>query len=437
MNADGPIIPFESVFDRNGSTLGVMDDLQIAVRTYDGCPRGCSGCLVDKDTKNRARGKLLLSAEELDIVRRRAASYLDWAKENLNEKETGYFGRNGHKIAHSSFTCRFGNHSELPAEQLIALAEGLDSNLLVLSTGPTDDLSPFIAMRDAVPGRRFLEIIYDPVTDDPKAIRAMILSMRAEGFLGYPEIVVTRQLVDRFSPERFVTEKIAPMGDIGAQIQFGRYSPSKTRAFSLSQAVPIDEEVIWLAGVAAEIVRLGLDVHPIPLGEYAVTLLDEYGEMAALGEDGIDESRLPEPDPFDPAGIREKTRDILLSSLYVDRDLSLHVWSESMGQHVLDSNFGYPALGNLRDASIEELVTKPGGGIDRMLAEIMRSLSSHPKCLPCRYKSFCASHAIPLFRKRMPDDGTHCYGYLPVIRAFQKDLGFLRNMIDGFKRLGF
>jgi len=72
-----------------------------------------------------------------------------------------------------------------------------------------------------------------------------------------------------------------------------------------------------------------------------------------------------------------------------------------------------------------------------MLSEILRNLSVHPKCVPCRYKSFCASHAVPLFRRWHDDAGRHCYGYLPVIREFQKSPDFLRNMIAGFRELGF
>lgn len=437
-SAAGPFFPQASEFDRHGSTLGVMDDLQIAVRTYDGCPRGCTGCLVDKDTKNRERFKPLISGLDLRLIHSRVTEYADWVRATLNTKETGYFGAHGHKVAHQSYTMRFGNHAELPPEELAAVAQALASPYRVMSTGPTADISMFEKMRDAAPGRYFLEIIYDPMTDKAEDIREMILAMRRSDMLGYPEIVLTKQLLGHFSPERFVEEKIAPLGDIAAQVQFGRYSPSKTRAFSTTQVVPIDDEVEWLARAARRIVEMKLDVHPIPLGEYAVTLLDEYKEMRAWSaEGGIDESRLPEPDEFDAAGVRDKTRDILLTSLYIDRNLDLYVWSESMGQHVLDVNFGYPALGNLKDASIQNLVTKPGGGIDRMLAEIMRNLMRHPKCVGCRYKSFCASHAVPLFRRWHDDAGKHCYGYLPVIREFQKDLGFLENMIDGFKALEF
>ena len=97
-----------------------------------------------------------------------------------------------------------------------------------------------------------------------------------------------------------------------------------------------------------------------------------------------------------------------------------------MGQHVLDVNFGYEAIGNIREKSIAELVTEEGGTIDRMLNEVIRNLLTHKKCRPCRYKSFCASHAIPLFRRWHDDNGTHCYGYIPVIREFQTDQEFLK-----------
>ena len=146
---------------------------------------------------------------------------------------------------------------------------------------------------------------------------------------------------------------------------------------------------------------------------------------------------MPEPQPLNPISTREEARDIFMTSLYIDHNLDVFVWSESMGQHVLDTNFGFRALGNCRDRSIQDIVTEPGGVIDQMLVEVLRNLMSHRKCAPCRYKSFCASHAVPLFRKWHDDDGEHCYGYLPVIRAFQRDYRFLQNMIDGFRDLDF
>lgn len=126
-----------------------------------------------------------------------------------------------------------------------------------------------------------------------------------------------------------------------------------------------------------------------------------------------------------------------MSSLYIDHNLDVFVWSESVGQHVLDRNFGFEPLGNIANEPIASIVTKKGGMLDKMLAEVLRTLTTHPKCSGCRYKSFCASHAVPLFRKFQDDDGAHCYGYLPVIREFQKDTRFLTNMIDGFRDLGF
>ena len=37
-----------------------------------------------------------------------------------------------------------------------------------------------------------------------------------------------------------------------------------------------------------------MNLHPIPIGEYAVTLLDEYGEHSAYGHNGyINEDLLP------------------------------------------------------------------------------------------------------------------------------------------------
>ncbi len=426
------------LFDREGSTLGVMDDVQFAIHSYDGCSRGCPGCVVDKHFKNDARFQNILTQEQMELIQSRVTEYYDWASEYLNNKDFGYFGKGRFQVNHYSYTMRFGNHSELPLDELEALAATLKSDYRVFSTAPTDDISKFIELKKRVPGNYYLEIIYDPVADDGNYLREMILEMRRHDILGYPEVLVTRRLLDQFPAERFVAEAVAPVGDIGTQMQFGRYSPARTRGFRTTQLVPIDEEVNWLTDVTRGILANKFDIHPIPLGEYAVTLLDEYGEWDAVGPDGrVDLARLPEPEPFDIANVREKTRDIFLTSLYIDHNLDLNVWSESVGQHVLDRNFGFEPLGNIRDRSIQDIVTERGGVIDRMLRQVVRELMSHPKCAPCRYKSFCASHAIPLFRQFQDDDGEHCYGYLPVIREFQTDIRFLKNMIQGFKDLGF
>ena len=431
---------FTRPFNRQGSTLAIMDDLQVAVHTYDGCARGCSGCVVDKHFKNHARFQPIMPIRDLAIVQERVVDYYHWALENLNKRDApdSYFHKDGYQIAHYSYTMRFGNHSELPLEELIAISETLNAEFRVFSTAPTEEISKFVAVNKAVPGRYFLEIIYDPVADDPMDIRQMIIEMRQNNILGYPEVLITRRLLDAFEPERFVEECLAPFGDLDVQVQFGRYSPSKTRGYNTRQVVNVDEEVNWLTRMAKRVLEMKLKIHPIPIAEYAVTFLDEYKEMSVWNQHGtVRDDLLLEPEPFNPIRSREKTRDILLSSLYVDHNLDLFVWSESMGQHVLDDNFGYRALGNIRNRPIQDIVTEKGGVIDQMLVEVLRNLMSHRKCAPCRYKSHCASHAVPLFRRWWPDDGEHCYGYLPVIREHQKDHAFLQHMIDGFRDLGF
>lgn len=429
-----------SIFDREGSTLGVMDDLQVAIHSYDGCAKGCPGCVVDKHFKNNHRFKCILTDEQMDIAHSRVEEYYHWCVENLNTKDYGYFGKHegGYQVNHFSYTFRFGNHSELPVEEIKNIARRMNAEYKVFSTAPTDDIYRFVEVAKEIKGRYFLEIIYDPVADDPHEVKAMIEEMRKNDILGYPEVLITRRLLSAFTPKRFVEEAIGPLGYIGTQMQFGRYSPSKTRGFRTTQVVPLDEEVEWLAEVTRLILDAKMNLHPIPIGEYAVTLLDEYGEHVAYGHNGyINEDLLPPEEEFNIFNIKEKTRDIFLSSLYIDHNLDLYVWSESMGQHVLDVNFGYEAIGNIREHSIAELVTQKGGTIDKMLNEVVRNLLTHKKCRTCRYKSFCASHAIPLFRRWHDDDGKHCYGYIPVIREFQTDQAFLKNMIDGFKELDF
>ncbi len=431
------------IFERTGSTLGIMDDLQFAIHTYDGCSKGCSGCIVDTHFKNN-RFKPILSEEQMKLIHSRVQEYFEWTQENLNTKEKGYFGKNGFKINHFSYTFRFGNHSELPLEELLKISNTMDSPFKVFSTAPTDDISKFYELtkpeNNPNNSRFFLEIIYDPINDDPIAIRDMIIEMRSYGILGYPEVLITKRLLDQFpNPKDFVDKCIVPIGDIETQVQFGRYSPSKTRNFNLKQVVKLDDEVVWLAGVANWILKYKLNIHPIPIAEYAVTLLDEYKEHSIIDVNGnIDELVAQSmPDEFDLQITKDKTRDIFLSSMYIDHNLDLYVWSESMGQHVLDSNFGFPKLGNIKEKPIHEIISDPNGPLEKMLHQNILHLMKHKKCAGCKYKSFCASHAIPFFRKFQEDDGLHCYGYIPVIREFQKDSVFLQNMIDGFKRLEF
>lgn len=433
------------IFDRKDSTLGIMDDLQIAVHTYDGCSKGCPGCLVDTYFKKQ-RFTNILSKEDMSLIHARVQEYYSWTQEVLNKKEKGYFGVNGFKVNHFSYTFRFGNHSELPIEELLAISHQLDAPFKVFSTAPTPDISRFYELTkpENNPGnsRFFLEIIYDPIVDNPLEIRQMILEMRKHGILGYPEVLITQRLLSKYAdPKKFVDECVAPIGDIETQMQFGRYTPSKTRNFNMKQVVSLDTEVEWLAGVAYWITQYKLNIHPIPIAEYAVTFLDDYSEHKAQGPDGVVnlellEQLVPE-EPFNVQIVKDKTRDIFLTSLYIDHNLDLYVWSESMGQHVLDHNFGFPKLGNIRENSISCLVTDKEGPLEQMLNETVKHLLKHPKCSGCRYKSFCASHAIPFFRKSHQDNGKHCYGYLPVIREFQKNNQFLQQMVDGFKKLEF
>lgn len=433
------------IFDRKNSTLGIMDDLQFAIHTYDGCSKGCSGCLVDTFFKKQ-QYKNILSQDQMKTIHSRVQDYYGWTQEYLNNKENGYFGKNGFKVNHFSYTFRFGNHSELPLEELIKISQTMDAKFKVFSTAPTEDINKFYELtkieNNPSGSKFFLEIIYDPIVDKALDIRHMILEMRKHGILGYPEVLITQRLLEKYSdPKKFVDECVSPIGDIETQMQFGRYTPSKTRNFNSKQVVALDTEVEWLAGVAYWITHYKLNIHPIPIAEYAVTFLDEYSEHKAQRADGtIDQDLLeilvPE-EPFNIQIVKDKTRDIFLTSLYIDHNLDLYVWSESMGQHVLDHNFGFPKLGNLMENSIEQLVMNKNGPLEQMLDHTVKHLLKHPKCSGCRYKSFCASHAIPFFRKSHDDNGKHCYGYLPVIREFQKNNAFLQDMIDGFKRLEF
>lgn len=443
-------------FNRTASTLGIMDDLQVAVHTYDGCGRGCSGCLVDKHFKNTGRGALIINEVEQTFIHQQVTEYYHWCQEHLNQQESGYFGIGKNTVKHFSYTFRFGNHAELPDHLVQQLSQNMAAPFQVFSVAPfnniDEELRKFIHLQQQGNSSIYLEIIYDPIVDDALQINQIISAMREHDILGYPEILITQRLLSIYGGEphsaasireaaaRFVHEKLAPLQKNmveGVQVQFGRYSPSKTRNFNTSQVVDLDHEIEWLAAVAEVIVQNNMNLHPIPIGEYAVTFFDEYQEKQAFCPSlGVDPLKLPPPEAFNLQNIIEYTRDIFKTSLYIDHNLDVFVWSESMGQHVLDSNFGFPALGNLKEHSLISIINN--GKIDKMAIETARHFITNSKCKPCRYKSFCASHAIPFFRKWHDDKSSkHCYGYIPVIRQFQRSPQFLSNMVDGFKNLGF
>ena len=141
-----------SLFNREGSTLGIMDDLQVAVHTYDGCARGCSGCVVDKHFKNNWRMRNIIPLQDMQIIDQRVKEYYAWVKENLNTQEKGYFGKNGFKVGHYSYTFRFGNHSELPDGMLDEIAGSCQSEFRVFSTAPSDEIHKFAELRKRYPG---------------------------------------------------------------------------------------------------------------------------------------------------------------------------------------------------------------------------------------------------------------------------------------------
>lgn len=427
------------LFNRNSSTLGIMDDLQIALQTYDGCSFSCAGCLVDKTTKKKL-GELLIGEEDLALVQTNVEQYYDWIQENLNTKSNGYFNNTstGFQVAHFSYTFRFGNHSDLDIETLVKLASTCKAPIRTFSSALTENIYKFLEVREKVPGDYHLEVIFDPAMYGVDQLVSIVEKMHANDIKGYPEILITKRLIDQYSPKRFAEEVLAPIAHIETQVQFGRYTPSKTRNFSIAQLVSVDKEVEWLTGVAKEIVEREMKIHPIPLAEYAVTFLDEYEEdKFYLGKGiGVDAKKAESHfvEEFNIKNIKDKVRDIFMTSLYIDHRLNVYIWSESMGQHVLDHNFGFESLGNLKENSLTEIMVD-NPVIEKLLKWIIKDSLSHPKCSDCKYKSFCASHVVPLFRNFQKDNGKHCYGYLPVIREYQKDTDFLNNMVKGFINL--
>jgi hypothetical protein len=400
-----------------------MDDIQFCIHTYDGCGLGCSGCLVDKNFKNKSRGDLILSKDDLNLISERVDEYVSWAIPYFNNKESGYFGKNGHQIKHHSYTYRFGDHGELSVEQIVEIADSLKSYFKVFSTGNRSDVSRYIEAQKITGGRYFLEIVFDPLKQTGMEVYEMLTNMRNNNLDGYPEIVITKALITRYSPEAFVTEVLVPFGFMRqpVHLQTGRYTPSKTRNYNQSQMISLDDEVEWLTAMSKKLLELDLNIHPIPLGEYAVTIMDEFSDKPQ----------------FDLRSTKENIKDIFMTSLYIDEHLDLYIWAESMGQHVLDKNWGFAPLGNIRNNTIQEILLDPLGELNNIIHLVIRDLISNEKCVNCDLKGFCASHLIPLFRKHHKDDGKHCYGYLPVIDEYKKHPIFLQKMINGFADLEF
>ncbi|MEO0368844.1 MAG: hypothetical protein AAF197_08675 [Pseudomonadota bacterium] len=421
--------------ERNVLLRDPKDALQIALHSYDGCAKGCPGCVVDRFFKNKARFKPLISTDDMRILQSRTLEYFDWFSEYLDERADRLGeGARSHKIEYHSYTFRFGNHSELPEEHLMDMVQILEAPDQIFSTAPAnnEEVAKLIRVHDAVPGKSAYEIVYDPFYDDVNEIRAMIMGLRKGGIFTFPEVVMTRRLFDHFSPEKFVAECIAPIGDIGTMIQLARYTPARSRGFRKTQMIPIDEEIEWMNRVLELCIEGNHVITQIPLGSRAVDLLAHHDEYKALTEDGFNEELLPEPKAFSPLDTREAVRDNCMTSLYVDHELNVFTWSEAVGNHILDENLGFDSIGNLRDSSFQDIVTKKGGGVDRMVAAIMRNLMTNAKCTGCRYQSFCAPHGSHLFRRWAMDDGEHCYGYLPIIRTLQENLEYLRMSTPEF-----
>ncbi len=179
------------------------DALQIALHSYDGCAKGCPGCVVDRFFKNKARFKPLISKDDMAILHSRTLEYYDWFSEYLDDRarELGE-GSRSHRIDSHSYTFRFGNHSELPEDHLMEIVDTLQAPDQIFSTAPANDeeVEKLIRVEKAAPGRTSYEIVYDPFYDDVQEIRKMIVDLRSGGIFCFPEVAMTRRLFDHYTP---------------------------------------------------------------------------------------------------------------------------------------------------------------------------------------------------------------------------------------------
>lgn len=433
------------IFDRDNSTVAYMDDFQIALHTFDGCVKSCNGCVVNTENRRNqnSSNKLLISIEDAKIIHDNVKEYYEeYILKVLNNKENnGYFGKNSRKVNNFSYTYRFGNHGQVPVAELEQYINVLDSKYNIFSSGAGIRQENIIELSKKYPEKTFLvEFIYDPLKDDIEKVIDAVKHCRENGVIGYLEMILTNALLTVMTPKDFEEKVLIPLDkniDFGIQLQLGKYVPSANRKFSERMVVPIEKETAWLKEVAKLIVSNNYKVYVLPLGEFAVTLMDDFRQI----EYGKEQEKKGSFNYLNyKNNIGKSVIDLMRVSLYIDNNLNVYYWSEDIGQHTLDSTFNYQPLFNLRETRLIDYLSKDIKLESYYLKE--SNLFLNDMCTKCEYMNFCASHSIDLFRKMIKEPNTkeeaikNCYGYITVIEEF-KNKDYLNSMIENFRSLDF
>jgi radical SAM protein with 4Fe4S-binding SPASM domain len=451
------IITNNDIFNRKNSTVSYMDDFQIALHTFDGCVKSCTGCVVNTDTRelNNLNGGLLITPEQAKIIHKNVKeayeiSVLD--RMNNNDNENSYFGKNSRKVNNFSYTYRFGNHSQINIDTLEEYVNILDTEYNIFSSGAGYVPHNIIELSKKYSEKRFfVEFIFDPIKDNIEDVIKSLITTRENGVIGYLEMIITKSLIEKMPSEEFNEKVLKPLNDalpFGIQLQLGKYMPSKNRKFSHLQVPPLTMETKWLKEVATIIVKNKYQIYVLPLGEFAVTLLDDFRQVDITKELNTSEEELKV--------IREKrlnefsmenfinskipsVLDIMKTSLYIDNNLDVYIWSEDIGQHTLDSQFNYTPIGNLYKQKLVDILNN---NKKLSIYYLNKSVSFlNDTCKSCPLIDFCATHSIELFRNEIKDNDIevqmkNCYGYIDVIESF-KDREYLDSMIEDFRGIDF
>lgn len=429
------------VFDREGSTVSYMDDFQIAIHTYDGCVKSCTGCVVDKELREigSSGNELLISKKDAQIIHKNVKEFYEYLQKENSVKDRGYFSKGGRKLNNYSYTYRFGNHAQVPLEVLREYVKILDTGYNVFSSGAGIVPHNIIALSDEFPEKKFLvEFIYDPIKDEIGSVVDTLNKTFGLGVHGYIEMVLNKKIIDKFTPVDFADNFLCKLNEVDRplQVQLGKYVPNKNRMYGDSLVPELSQEIAWLTELAELIVERRYQIYILPLGEYAVTIMDDYH-----GE--IDEGRDMGFTMDDYNGhVIENVLDLMKVSIFIERNLDVYHWSENIGQQVLDGQYEYPPLGNLRENSLIEILSE--GNLRKYHYKEELKGFFVPMCQSCAYMSFCATHSLDLFRKMIKKDRPgdieskieNCFGYIPVINAF-KDRDYLESMIRDFRNLDF
>ena len=343
------------------------------------------------------------------------------------------------QVNNYSYTYRFGNHSQVPIEVLRDYLLIFDSKYNVYSSGAGLVPTNIIELSKEFPEKKFLiEFIYDPILDEIDNVVKTLNETFGMGIHGYIEMVLNKKMIEQFTPEDFASKFLSKLNEVSRplQLQLGKYVPNQNRMYNDKLVPKLEDEIKWLEELAKIIVREKYKIYVLPLGEYAVTLLDDY-------EGKIEEDKDMSYTMGDyETNILSSVIDLMKVSIYIDRDLEVYHWSENIGQQVLDKQYKYKSLGSLREDTLVNILSEKNLKKYHYKEEVKGFFNT--MCSSCTYMSFCSTHSLDLFRKMIkPKDEAdkeekivNCYGYIPVINAF-KDREYLENMIRDFKDLDF